>query len=123
MYRIQRSKWQVAHKRNQLTGHILLLAESQPAKAAMDWMPHCGKRHIGRSKKTWEKQKKICAKGSHFDVRVLKLIIIDWSGKKLWPVAAKQLGGTRQQQGKVIKYCQENFRRLYFRIKNKEELN
>ena len=82
MYRIQRSKWQVAHKRNQLTGHILLLAESQPAKAAMDWMPHCGKRHIGRSKKTWEQQKKICAR-----VRVLKLIIIGWSGKKLWSVA------------------------------------
>ena len=56
--------------------HLAPCREST-SKVCHGRMPHCGKKHIGRSKKTWEQQKKICERGGHFDVRVLKLIIID----------------------------------------------
>ena len=43
----------VAKRRIQLTSHILRLPEIRLAKAAMNWIPHAGKRHRGRPMKTW----------------------------------------------------------------------
>ena len=43
----------VAKRRIQLTAHILRLPEIRPAKVVMNWIPHGGERHRGRSKKTW----------------------------------------------------------------------
>ena len=35
-----------------IPGQIFYLHEIQPAKVAMNWIPHGRKRHIGRPKKT-----------------------------------------------------------------------
>ena len=43
----------VTKRRIQLTGHILCLPKIRPAKVVMNWIPHGGKRHRGRTKKTW----------------------------------------------------------------------
>ena len=43
----------VAKRRIQLTGHILCLPKTRPAKVAMNWIPYCGKRCKGRPNKTW----------------------------------------------------------------------
>ena len=44
----------VVKRRIQLTGHILHLPEIRPAKVAMNWILHGGKRHRGRPNKTWQ---------------------------------------------------------------------
>ena len=38
----------------QLTCHILNLPETQPAKIAINWIPHATNRLMGRPKKTWQ---------------------------------------------------------------------
>ena len=43
----------VAKRHIQLTGHILCQPEIRPAKTALNWIPHGGKRHRGRPKNIW----------------------------------------------------------------------
>ena len=87
----------VAKRRIQLTGHIFCLPEIRPAKVAMNWIPHGGKRHRGRPKKTWRATaKKDLRRGRSIGIRLLKLPKIDRSGIRLWPAAAQQL----EEQGR-----------------------